>query len=71
MLDFVFDVMYHVHIENNGTPKGGICLSNAENKQAQTFRETLARLPESDRRYIEGWMAAKADTHKTEKKKED
>lgn len=43
-------------------------MSNTETKQSTAFRELFAKLPESEKRYVLGWMAAKADTHKQEKK---
>lgn len=43
-------------------------MSTNETKQSTAFRELYEKLPESEKRYVMGWMAAKADTHKQEKK---
>lgn len=43
-------------------------MSKTDTKQTAAFRELFAKLPESEKRYVIGWMAAKADTHKQEKK---
>lgn len=46
-------------------------MSTPDKQTAADFRRALASLPETDKRYIEGWLDAKADTHTHNRKKED
>lgn len=46
-------------------------MSTKEKETAKAILEAYKVVPDGDKRYVQGWLDAKADTHNINNKKED